>query len=61
MNMCPCWLDVMYKPRPSVCLTRIRVGLMFNAGMLLASSKRLIFGGPAIAFGLTGRSLSAVK
>ena len=32
-----------------------------NAGMLLASSKRLIFGGPVIALGLTGKSLSAIK
>ena len=32
-----------------------------NAGMLLASSRRLIYGGPVIALGLTGKSLSAVK
>ena len=32
-----------------------------QAGMLLASSRRLIFGGPVIALGLTGKSLSAVK
>ena len=36
-------------------------GLMMNAGMLLASSRRLIFGRPVIALGLTGNSLSAVK
>ena len=35
--------------------------LMINAGMLLASSRRFIFGGPVIALGLTGRSLFAVK
>ena len=35
--------------------------LMINAGMLLASRRRLIFGGPVIALGLTGKSLSAVK
>ena len=57
----PCWLDVIYQPRSSMCETRISVGLMINAGMLLASSRRLIFGGPVIALGLTGMSLSAVK
>ena len=36
-------------------------GLIINAGMLWASSRRLIFGGPVIALGLTGKSLSAVK
>ena len=35
--------------------------LMMNAGMLLASSRRLIFGGPVIALGLTGKCLSAIK
>ena len=39
----------------------ISIGLMINAGMLLASSRRLIFGGPVIALGLTGKSLFAVK
>ena len=34
---------------------------IINAGMLLASSRRLIFGGPVIALGLTGKSLSTVK
>ena len=43
------------------CVTRINLSLMINAGMLLASSRRLIFGGPVIALGLTGKSLSAVK
>ena len=33
----------------------------FNAGMLLASSRRLIFGGQVIALRLTGKSFSAVK
>ena len=55
MNIFPCWLDVMYLQRSSVCETRISIGLMTNAGMLLASSRRLIFDGPVIAFGLTGR------
>ena len=35
-----------------MCVTRINLGLMINAGMLLASSRRLIFGGPVIALGL---------
>ena len=39
----------------------IRLGLMLNEGMLLASSRRLIFGRPVIALRLTGNSLSAVK
>ena len=39
--------------------TRIRLGLMIN--VLLASSRRLIFGGPVIALGLTEKSLSTVK
>ena len=56
-----CWLDIMYQPRSSVCVTRISLGLMINAGMLLASSRRLIFGGDVIALGLTGKSLSSVK
>ena len=44
----------MYQPRSSVCVTRINLGLMINAAMLLASSRRFIFGGPLIALGLTG-------
>ena len=57
----PCWLDIMYQPRSSVSITRIYLGLKINVGMLLASSRRLIFGRPVIAFGLTGKSLSTVK
>ena len=53
MSICCCWLDVLFQPRSSVCATRIRLGLI-NAGALLASSRRLIFGGPVIALGLTG-------
>ena len=56
-----CWLDVMYQPRASVFVTRICLGLMISAGMLFASSKRLIFGGPEIALGLTGMSLSTIS
>ena len=39
----------------------ISLCLMINAGMLLTSSRRLIFGGPVIALWLTTKSLSAVK
>ena len=42
-------------------IIRISLSLMINAGMLLASSRRLIFGGPLIALVLTGKSLSTVK
>ena len=51
----------MYQPRSSVWVTNISLGLMINAGMLLASSRTLIFGGPVIALLLTGKSLSAVN
>ena len=61
MNICPCWYDIMYQPRSFMRITRINLGLMINAGMLLASSRRLIFGLPEIRLGLTGKSLSAVK
>ena len=44
-----------------MCATRISLGLMINAGMLLASRRMLIFGGPVIALGLTGNSLTTVK
>ena len=49
-----------YVPRTFVCVTRISLGLMINAGMLLDSCRRLIFSGPEIALGLSGKSLSAV-
>ena len=58
-NICPCWLDVMFQPRSPVCVTRISLGFMINAGMRLASSRRVIFSGPVIALGLSGKSLSA--
>ena len=38
MKLFLCWLDVMYQPRSSVYITRISLGLMINAGMLLASN-----------------------
>ena len=53
--------DVKYQPRSSMCVTRKSLGLMINAGMLLALSRRLIFRGPVITLGLTGKSLYAVK
>ena len=58
---CSLLVGRMYQPRSSMCITRINLGLMINAGMLLALSRRLIFGGPVIALVLTGKSLSAVK
>ena len=61
MNIFHCWLDVMYRPMSSVCATRINLSLMINAGMLLASCRRLIFGAPVITLGLIGKSLSAIK
>ena len=39
----------------------LTVRMLCRPGMLLASSSRLIFGGPVIALWLTGKSLSAVK
>ena len=57
----PCWLDVMYQPRSSVYVTRISLGSMIYADVLLTSSRWLIFGGPVIALGLIGKSLFAVK
>ena len=51
----------MFQPWSSVCETRIRLDFMINADMLLASSRMLIFGGPVVAVGLTGKSLFAVK
>ena len=47
--------------RSSVCTTRLILGLMINAVVLLASSRRLILGGPAISLGLTGKNLATVK
>ena len=51
-----CWLDVMYQPRSSV-YTRKSFGLMINAGVRLASNRRLIIGGPEIAIWLNGKNL----
>ena len=60
-SICPCMVDVMYKPKSSLCVTKIRFVMVINADMLLASSRRLIFGGPVIVLGLSGKSLSTVK
>ena len=43
-----------------MCTTRISLGLKINAGVSLTSSRRLIFGGPEIALGLTGKILYTV-
>ena len=40
--------------RSSVCATRMSLGLIINAGVLLASCRRIVFGGPVIALRLTG-------
>ena len=37
------------------------LGVIINVGVYLASNWRLIFGGPLIALGLTGKSLSVIK
>ena len=37
------------------------LGFMINAGLILASNTRLMFGRPVIVLGLTGKSLFAVK
>ena len=51
-----------FVPTKIICvLNKDSLGLMINAGTLLASSRKLIFGGPVIALGLTGKSLSTVK
>ena len=44
------------KPRLFVCAARISLGLIISEGALVASSRRLIFGGPVIASGFTGKS-----
>ena len=42
-------------------VTRISLDLMINTGMILVSSRRLIFGEPVITLELTGKSLFIVK
>ena len=53
-NVYYCWLDIMYQPRSYVYVTRISLGSIIYADVL-------IFGGPVIALGLIGKSLFAVK
>ena len=43
MSICCCWLDVLFQPRSSEWATRISRGIMINAGMFLASSRRFIY------------------
>ena len=57
MSICPCWLDVMYQPRSSMCTTRISLCFMLKR-VLLASSRRLNF---VITLELNGKSLPTVK
>ena len=38
-NICPCWLDVMYQPRSSVCGIMISQGLKINEGLKIKSPK----------------------
>ena len=61
MRIFSCWLDVMYQRRSSMYITRISLGSMIYADVLLTSSRRLIFGRPVIAHGLIGKSLFFVK
>ena len=61
MSTCPCWLEVIDRPRSSVYATRINLGLTINAAVYLDLSMRIIFGGPVIGLGLTGMRLSAAK
>ena len=61
VNICCCWLDILFQPRLFMCATRIGLGLMINTSMLWASSTTLKFGGPVIALRLTAKSLFAVK
>ena len=42
-------LEDMFQRISSVCATRISLGLLINGDLLLASSRRLIIGGPVTA------------
>ena len=61
MSICCCGFDILFQPRLSVGAIMISLGLMMNAGMLIYSGTWLIFSGPVISLGLTGKSVSAVK
>ena len=52
-SICPCWLDVMYRPRSSVCVTSINLGLTTKAS--LTSN---IFDGPMTSLGLIRKNLT---
>ena len=39
-SICCCWWAVLFQPWASVCSTRKSLGLMINAGLILASSRR---------------------
>ena len=55
-------LVVRYLPTKVICvLFNDDLGLMINAGMLLASSRRLIFSGPVITLRLTANCFSIIK
>ena len=59
--VCPCFRIGQMEILIVCSCTRISLGVMINEGMLLASSRRLIFCGPMIVLGLTGKSSYAVK
>ena len=62
-SSCSLWLDIMYRPRSSVC-SKDKPWfdkIFINSGVLLTSSKRFIVGGPLISLGLTEKSLTDVK
>ena len=51
----------LHQPRSSVCTTRIRLGCVTNAGVILALSRRLYLGRPVIDLVPSGKSWSTVK
>ena len=55
---CLCLLNVLFRLRRFVCVTRINLGLMMTAGLHSISSRGHISGGLVIALELTGMSLS---
>ena len=46
---------------PFILTAMISLGLIINSGVLLATCRRLMLGGPVIALGLTGKSLCHAK
>ena len=53
-------IDLLNGRPKNITETRVKE-LMINSGVILTSSRRLIFSGPVIALGLTGKSLFIVK